>query len=425
MNTRNVAKPEVVVIGAGIGGLALALALHEVGVPCRIIESAPEIKPLGVGINLLPHAMAALDRLGVVQDLERKAVPTREVCFYTRRGQLVDRELRGRFAGYPLPQLSIHRADLHEVLLDAVRARLGPDAVELGRRCTGVTQDGRWVEVHVQDARKDPLPAIRGDIAVACDGVHSVVRKQMHPVEAVPRYEGTTQYRGTTRWQPFLSGASMVYLGTEKTGKLVLYPVRDNVDAQGRQLLNWVVEIERPDALLLRDWNRPARVEDFIGSFEACAFDWLDIPAVMRAADSIYEYPMVDQEPLPFWSDGRVTLLGDAAHPMMPRGSNGAAQAIIDALTLADQLAAHDDPERALKAYEDKRLDVTGKIVLANREISPDAILRLVEARTGGQPFDRIEDVLSAGEFEQWQARYREVAGFDRAQVQPGSAGTR
>ncbi|TKC92274.1 flavin-dependent oxidoreductase [Trinickia terrae] len=422
MNTTNNIDSNIIVIGAGIGGLALALALHKVGVPCRVIESAPEIKPLGVGINLLPHAIAALDRLGVVQDLERRAVPTREVCFYTRHGQLVNKELRGRFAGYPLPQLSIHRADLHQVLLDAVRARLGADAVELGRRCTGVSQDTQSVSVHVQDADKNPLPAIRGSVAVACDGVHSVVRKQMHPVEAVPRYEGTTQYRGTTYWKPFLSGASMVYLGTQKTGKLVLYPVRNNVDPQGRQLLNWVVEIERPDEMLLRDWNRPASVEAFIDNFKNCRFDWLDIPAVMRAAESIYEYPMVDQDPLPFWSQGRVTLLGDAAHPMMPRGSNGAAQAIIDALTLADLLVTRDDPVSTLKVYEARRLEATGKVVLANREISPDAILRVVEERTGDKPFDKIEDVLSEQEFELWQARYRAVAGFDKTHVQAAAA---
>jgi 2-polyprenyl-6-methoxyphenol hydroxylase-like FAD-dependent oxidoreductase len=414
MKSENNPDSKVIVIGAGIGGLALALALHQSGVHCRIIEAATEIKPLGVGINLLPHAVASLARLGLLSDLERKAVPTQEVCYYTRGGQAVYKDPRGRFAGYEHPQLSIHRADLHAVLMDAVHTRMGADAIELNRRCKGVAQDGTTVEVRVQDATGRELPPIHGSIAIACDGVHSVVRTQMHPVQAKPRYEGTTQYRGTTRWKPFLTGASMVYLGTQESGKLVIYPVRNNIDGEGRQLINWVVEVERPDHQLVRDWNRPAQVDAFIDGFEDCRFDWLDIPAVMRAADSIYEYPMVDQDPLPFWTQGRITLLGDAAHPMMPRGSNGAAQAIIDALTLGELLAGDADPEAALKEYESRRLPATSAVVLANREISPDAILRVVEERTGGKPFEKIEDVLSKDEFEQWQARYRKVAGFDR-----------
>ncbi|MGE4338321.1 MAG: flavin-dependent oxidoreductase [Pigmentiphaga sp.] len=425
MKTQDTTTSHVLVIGGGIGGLALALALHEAGIGCRIIEAAPEIKPLGTGINLLPHAVAPLARLGVLAAMERRAVPTREVCYYTQLGQLVYKEPRGRFAGYELPQLSIHRADLHEVLLEAVRDRLGPDAIELDRRCTALAQDEHEVLVHVQNAKGETLPEIRASIAIACDGVHSVARKQMHPVEAVPRYEGTTLYRGVTRWKPFLSGASMIYLGTQATGKLVLYPVRNRVDPEGRQLLNWVIEIERPDTRMVRDWNRTAKIEDFIENFQHCSYDWLDIPAVLRAADSIFEYPMVDQEPLPFWTQGRVTLLGDAAHPMMPRGSNGAAHALIDAVTLANLLSAHrGDARLALQLYEEQRREATAKVVLANREISPEAILRVVEERTGGRPFDKIEDVLSPEEFEGWQERYRQVAGFDKARVSSVMAST-
>lgn len=415
MELKDRTKADVIVIGAGIGGLTLALALHQVGIPCRILEAAAELKPLGVGINLLPHAVAALARLGLQDELEAKAVATREVCYYTNLGQAVYNDPRGRFAGHEYPQLSIHRADLHAVLLGAVRERLGRGAVELGRRCTGARQEGQTVEVQVQDAFGAPQAPMYGDVAVACDGVHSAIRVQMHPEQAKPRYEGTTQYRGTTRWKPFLSGASMVYMGTQKTGKLVMYPIRNNIDSGGRQLINWVVEVERPDELLLRDWNRPAKVDSFIAGFEDCRFDWLDVPALMRAADSIYEYPMVDQDPLPFWTQGRITLLGDAAHPMMPRGSNGSAQAIIDALALAQLLASQGSTEQALQDYESLRRPATSAVVMANREISPDAILRVVEERTGGRAFAKIEDVLSKQEFEAWQARYRKVAGFERA----------
>ena len=416
--TRRRIDPDTVVIGAGIGGLTLALALHRKGIPCRIVEAAPQILPLGVGLNLLPHATHVLNQLGVLEEAERKGVATREVCFYTRNGQLVNKAPCGRFGGYTLPQLSIHRADLHDVLLRAVKDRLGADAIELGRRCVGVSQDSTSVEVKLVGNDKVELPSIYGGVVVACDGVHSVARTQMHPAEAVPRYEGTTLYRGTTRWKPFLTGASMIYLGAHETGKLVMYPVRDNVDADGKQLINWVIELASKNDHMSRDWNRKSRVEDFIDHFEDCSFDWLDIPAVLRAAESIFEYPMVDQEPLPFWSQGRVTLLGDAAHPMMPRGSNGAAQAIIDAITLADLLAERGDPVAALEEYESTRLDATSKIVLANREISPDAILRVVEERTGGKPFANIEDVLSQEEFEQWQTRYRRVAGFTHEDLQ-------
>lgn len=409
---------KVIILGAGIGGLALSLALHKAGIEHEIIEAVPEIKPVGVGINLLPHAMAALNHLGVVEEMERRSVPTQELCYYTRFGQFVNKEKRGRFAGYEMPQLSIHRADIHEVLLKAVRDRMGADKVRLNHRGVGVTQTETSVLVHIQDNKGNVLSDLQGTIAVACDGVNSVIRKQMHPVEAVPRYEGTTMYRGVTRWKPFLTGASMIYLGTQKTGKLVIYPVRNQIDAEGHQLINWVIEIEQnPDDNLQRDWNRKAKVEDFIKNFEDCSFDWLDIPAFLRASDVVFQYPMVDQEPLPFWTQGRVTLLGDAAHPMMPRGSNGAAHAGFDAITLAEILASEPDPLKALKLYEEKRLPATSKVVLANRSISPDAILQVVEDRSGGKPFDKIENVLTDQEFKQWQDRYRDVAGFNKAQV--------
>jgi 2-polyprenyl-6-methoxyphenol hydroxylase-like FAD-dependent oxidoreductase len=404
---------EVIVIGAGIGGCTFALALHAAGIRCRIFEAAAELKPLGVGLNLLPHAIRELSSLGLEPKLAEQGVLTHEYCFYTRNGQLVYREPRGQFAGYDWPQISIHRGDLHGVLLEAVRERLGADAIRLGHKCIAVDQDADAAIVRFVDAENNSeRPAVRGTVAVACDGVHSVARAQMHPKEAVPRYEGTTQYRGTTRWKPFLTGASMVYLGTYETGKLIIYPIRDNIDSDGRQLINWVIEVSRPNELLLRDWNRRSGVEEFIAHFEDCTFDWLDIPAVLRANDVVYEYPMMDQDPLPFWTQGRITLLGDSAHPMMPRGSNGAAQAINDATALAACLSGERDPRRALKAYEDLRLEATGKVVLANREIAPDAILRVVEARTRGKPFARIEDVVSAEELAGWQERYRQIAGF-------------
>lgn len=407
-------EPEVVIVGAGIGGLTFALALHQRGLKPRIYEAAPELKALGVGLNLLPHAVRELSQLGLEASLAAAGVATREYLFYTRAGQLVYSEPRGLDAGYPWPQISIHRGDLHAILLEAVLQRLGPQALSLNRKCVGVAQDEDRAS-----ARFEAGPDARGDVLVACDGIHSAARIQMHPDGAALRYEGTTQYRGVTRWPPFHSGASMAYLGTNQHGKLVLYPIRDHIDDQGRQLLNWVVEVKRPMEHLGRDWTQRAQVDDFIAGFETCRFDWLDIPAVLRAADEIYEYPMVDQDPLPFWTQGRITLLGDAAHPMMPRGSNGAAQAIIDATTLAELLAASPDPRQALKRYEDQRLAATSGVVMANRGMSPDAILNVIEERTGGRRFDNIDDVISREELIDWQERYKALAEFAARDLAP------
>ncbi|MFM0339896.1 flavin-dependent oxidoreductase [Paraburkholderia fungorum] len=409
MNNR---MEEVIIVGGGIGGLTLAIALHKAGVRCRVFEAVPQLKPLGVGLNLLPHAMREMDSLGLKEALCAKGILTREYSFYTNHGQLVDHEPRGQFAGLDWPQVSIHRGDLHMTLYDAVCERLGADAVVLGQRCIGFDQNADGVTAHFEDAVDSRrLPDVSGKVLIACDGVHSVVRKQFHPKEATPRYQGSTQWRGVTRWKPFQSGASMCYIGTFRTGKLITYPIRDDIDSEGHQLMNWVIEFARPEEQQ-RDWNRAGRLEDFVHLFEHCRFDWLDVPAMLRAADAVYEYPMVDQDPLSFWTRGRVTLLGDAAHPMMPRGSNGAAQAIIDATTLAGLLTDSNDWPQALVEYERRRLKATSDVVLANREIAPDAILLVVDERTGGKPFDDIDEVISREERKQWQLRYKQVAGF-------------
>jgi 2-polyprenyl-6-methoxyphenol hydroxylase-like FAD-dependent oxidoreductase len=304
-------------------------------------------------------------------------------------------------------------------LYEAVVERMGADAVVLGRKVTGVSQDADSVLVQMVDSTTGAeLPPVRGSLLIACDGVHSAIRKQFHPKEATPRYQGSTQWRGVTRWMPFQSGASMCYVGTIRTGKLITYPIRDNIDEEGRQLINWVIEYAKPEEQQ-RDWNREGRLEDFLHLFQDCDFDWLNIPAMLSAADAIYEYPMVDQDPLKFWTVGRVTLLGDAAHPMMPRGSNGAAQAIIDATTLARLLSGTTNWPEALTTYEALRLQATSDVVLANREIAPDAILLLVDERTGGQPFADINDVIPLEERKAWQLRYKQVAGFSPDRLQP------
>ena len=405
---------EVLVIGGGIGGLVLALGLHALGLRCRVYEAAPEIKPLGVGINLLPHATRELGDLGLERRLAAVAVTTREAAFFNRFGQLIYREPLGRYAGYEWPQFSIHRGDLHAVLIEAVRERLGADALVLGHRCVGVAQDAHGVTARFVDAESGAqLGARKGSVAIGCDGIHSAVRKQLHPDEGPPVYSGVNMWRGVTRWKPILSGATMVRAGWLATGKMVVYPIRDNIDAAGRQLVNWLAEIETPQHAT-SDWSRPGRLEDFISAYAGWRFDWLDAEAFMRAADTILEYPMVDRDPLPFWTAGRVTLLGDAAHPMVPRGSNGAGQAILDARALAGCLAREPDGVAALKAYEAIRLEAANKVVLTNRSTPPDVILREVWQRTGDKPFARIEDVISQDELAALSGNYQKVAGYSR-----------
>jgi 2-polyprenyl-6-methoxyphenol hydroxylase-like FAD-dependent oxidoreductase len=403
---------EVAIIGAGIGGLTLALCLHEAGISCRVYEAADEIRPLGVGINVLPHAVKVLDGLGLLPQLAAVAVTTQESVFFDRFGQFVYSEPAGRQAGYRWPQFSVHRGDLQGVLLAAVRQRLGADAVRAGHRCTGFEQDDDGVSVQFEGPG-GLLDPVRASVLVGCDGIHSAVRKRLYPDEGAPRYSGVNMWRGTVAWEPFLSGASMVRAGWLSVGKMVIYPIRERIDAQGRQLVNWVAEIECPQPAR-RDWNNRGRLEDFFPAFADWKFDWLDVAGMIQATETILEYPMVDQEPLPRWSFGRVTLLGDAAHPMVPRGSNGAGQAILDAPCLVEQFKSGGITAQALAAYDDIRRQATTQVVLMNRTAPPDAILQTVHERTGGKPFARIEDVISAGELAEISNRYKNVAGLNK-----------
>ncbi|QOZ32199.1 flavin-dependent oxidoreductase [Bradyrhizobium sp. CCBAU 53421] len=404
---------EVIIVGAGIGGLTLGLALHQANIPCRIFESAAEIRQVGVGINLLPHATKELAALGLEDALAKVAITTTDATFFNRFGQLIYQEPLGRSAGYDHPQFSIHRGDLQMVLLDAFRARAGADHIVTNRHCVAVAQDDDGVTVSFSDGPggADRFTA-RGRVAIACDGINSAARKQFFPGEGEPRYSGVNMWRGVTRWKPMLSGASMVRAGWLSHGKMVIYPIRP-AGADGLQLVNWVAEIETPN-YRKRDWNRAGSLDDFIWAFADWHFDWLDVPAFIRAADSVLEFPMVDQDPLPRWSFGRVTLLGDAAHPMVPRGSNGAGQAILDARALTTALLAHDDPVAALSAYEAQRLEATTRVVLTNRTNPPDAILREVFLRTGDKPFRAIEDVISREELAGLSDSYKRIAGYSR-----------
>lgn len=402
----------VVIVGAGIGGLVAALELHAAGIPVRVYESAPELRPLGVGINLLPHATSVLGELGLIDDLAAISIETQESVFYTRFGQRVFGEPAGRSAGYEWPQLSIHRGELQLHLASVVRERLGADALVLDHQAIGIEQDADGATVRFRSsATGEERESVTGDIVIGADGVHSVVRKHFYPNEGSPRHSGVVMWRGTTVAPPILTGASMIRAGWLSHGKMVIYPIKNDVDGKGNQLVNWVAELEAPyDGD--RNWGKPGNPDDFMPAFADWHFDWLDVPALLANADAVLEYPMVDQDPLPRWTFDRITLLGDAAHPMVPRGSNGAGQAILDGHGLRVALQEHGVGPEALTAYEADRLPKTTQVVLTNRTNPPDAILREVWERSGDEPFDDIHDVISEDELAAITRNYRSIAGF-------------
>lgn len=397
---------KIAVVGGGIAGLAFALGLHQRGLACDVYEGAPEVKELGVGITLLPHAIRELDALGLLAELEAIAIENRESVFFNRWGQYVYSEARGRHAGYPLPELGIHRGKLHGVLWRAAQQRLGLARLHIGHRCVRIEPGDDRATLHFDNGT-----AVRADVVVACDGVNSVVRRHFFPDDQV-RYAGINTWRGVTVHKPILTGKSYLRIGSIDTGKMVIYPIVDNVDGQGNQLINWVAEIRDP-ASRMNDWNKPGRLDDFLPVFDAWRYDWLDVPALITGAQEVFEYPMVDKDPLPRWSHGRVTLMGDAAHPMYPRGSNGSAQALIDARTLADELAdTPDDPEGALQRYQAARLPATARVVETNRTLPPDFIIMKADELSGGKPFGRIDDLISQDELRAISDNYKQIAGF-------------
>jgi 2-polyprenyl-6-methoxyphenol hydroxylase-like FAD-dependent oxidoreductase len=397
------------IIGGGIAGLSLALGLHHKGLTCEVYESVAEVKEIGVGITLLPHAMKELAALGVQAQLEAVGIENLESVFYTRHGQYVYREARGRHAGYTLPEIGIHRGKLHRILFEAVLQRLGADHVHTGHRCTGFSQDadGVTLQFTLSDGSSR---TVHSDSAVACDGVNSAVRKQMHPDDKVC-FAGINTWRGVTVHKPILTGKSYLRIGTVEAGKMVIYPIVDNVDGQGNQLINWVAELQRPDAAM-NDWNKAGDPAVCAAIFKDWKFPFLDVPNLILQAEHVFEYPMVDKDALPFWTQGRMTLMGDAAHPMYPRGSNGSAQALIDARTLVDCLTEQPDAPAAFQVYESMRLAPTAKVVQTNRTVPPDFIIMKADELSHGQPFNDIDDLISQDELRAISDHYKTVAGF-------------
>jgi 2-polyprenyl-6-methoxyphenol hydroxylase-like FAD-dependent oxidoreductase len=399
----------VLIIGAGIAGLTTALSLHQIGIESRVFESVETIEPLGVGINTLPHAVRELTELGLADRLAETAIATAELAYYSKHGKLIWTEPRGRAAGYNWPQFSIHRGTLQMLLLQAARERLGADSIITGHPLVAWEDTGDGVRASFIDRRTGTKVEAHGELLLAADGIHSAVRSRLYPDEGPPVWKGAILWRGVTRGPSFLTGRTMAMIGHEHQ-KFVCYPISNT-----EPVVNWIAELKfRADYEWRReDWNRRGDFADFLPKFETWRFDWLDVPALIRGADRCYEYPMVDRDPLERWTFGRVTLVGDAAHPMYPIGSNGASQAILDARVLAREMRTHGVNETALRAYEAERRPATAAIVLANRANGPDQVMQIVEERAPNG-FGRLEDVLTTAELEEVAANYKRVAGFDK-----------
>jgi 2-polyprenyl-6-methoxyphenol hydroxylase-like FAD-dependent oxidoreductase len=406
---------KVIIIGAGPGGLTAALHLHRLGLEVSVHESVGTIRPLGVGINLLPHAVRELTILGLDPALAAASIATGELAYYNKFGSLIWREPRGRAAGYRWPQYSIHRGRLQMLLLDAAIAALGRDHVHTGHHLAGFEQDASGVTARFADrATGAAVGEERGDVLIGADGIHSVVRRTFYPSEATPPFGGRILWRGITEGAPFLTGKTMIMAGHPDV-KFVAYPICPDTAARGRAMINWIAELQvgGDRAPIPRDWNRLANREDFAPKFAGMRFGWLDAPALIAGAPEVYEFPLVDRNPVDRWTFGRVTLLGDAAHPMFPIGSNGASQAILDAAALAAALAAGPDAPAALRQYEERRLGPTTQLVLNNRRHGPEIVMQLAEERAP-RGFKDVSEIFAPGELEGIAQGYKVAAGFDR-----------
>lgn len=401
----------VLIAGAGIAGLTLGLTLHQIGVPFRLFEAVPEMRPLGVGINIQPNAVRELAELGLQDELDQIGIRTQELGFFSKLGLEIWTEPRGAKAGYAWPQYSLHRGRLQMLLLEALRDRAGDAIVETGKRATGYSIPNGRAVLSLQS--QDGASQATGDLLIAADGINSAIRAQMYPREGAPIWNGAILWRATSKGPAFRTGASMIMAGHDSV-RFVCYPISAPDPATGLQTINWIAE-ERVDpkgGARDFDWTKPVEKSRFEKSFANWRFDWLDVPGLIAGAEAVFEYPMIDRDPLPAWRDGPVTLMGDAAHPAYPVGSNGASQAIMDARLIGAALLKHGLSPSALQAFEDEVRPQMSKVVTANRAGGgPDGILQQVEDLCAGQ-FERIEDVIPHAELAEHAARYKAMSGF-------------
>jgi len=403
----------VIVVGGGISGLAMGLSLHQVGVPVTIYESAREVTPLGVGINLQPNAVRELTELGLAEGLASVATATQALAFFNKFGQLVWREPRGRAAGFSWPQYSIHRGKLQVLLAQAARARLGSAELRTGHHFLRFEEHDGKVVAWFQDRGNGGTTEDAADILIGADGIHSTVRRQLYPGEGEPNFAGQILWRAAVPAAPFLGGATMAIAG-HFDQRAIVYPIGPAGDS-GTLLINWIAQMTVSTAAPPReDWNRKVDRDRFFDAFRNWRFDWLDLPRLIEETAEIFEFPLVDRHPIDRWSFGRVTLIGDAAHPMQPTGSQAGSQAIVDARMLTAELMASTDPVEALDRYDRKRRPVMNDVTLRNRNFGPEAAMQLAEERAP-QGFEHIEDVIPRAELEEISRSFQIAAGLDPA----------
>jgi 2-polyprenyl-6-methoxyphenol hydroxylase-like FAD-dependent oxidoreductase len=404
---------KAIIVGGGIGGLTTALMLRARGLECEIFEQSDTIRELGVGINTLPHAIRELTGIGLLDRLDRVAIRTDQLFYLTRHGQQVWHEKRGLDAGYDVPQFSIHRGRLQSVILDAVIDRLGAEVIHTGCRLGAFSQDEGGVNAHFFDRSGSHVHTARGDILIGADGIHSKVRQTLFPDEGPPVWNGLMLWRGATDWPAFLTGRSMIVAGG-LNAKAVVYPIAEGSSPSNR-LTNWAVLVKIGDASTppprREDWSRPGKRDELMPHVNGFFIPQVNLGALITATPEFWEYPCCDRDPLPYWSSGRVTLLGDAAHPMYPVGSNGASQAILDARCLADALARAEHPRQGLAAYERQRLPMTADIVASNRRGGPEGVIDAVE-QLAPQGFTDVDAILNYEAREAIVRGYAAKAGF-------------
>ncbi len=401
----------VLIAGGGIAGLTMGLTLHQLGIPFRVYETVQELRPLGVGINIQPNAVRELFELGLEEALEQCGVRTEEYGFFTKSGLEIWSEPRGLLAGYRWPQYSLHRGQLHMALLAALVERAGPETVLTGHRATGFESRSDRALLHVSTVN-GPVE-VEGDILIAADGINSALRAQMYPHEGEPVWNGAVLWRSISKGKPFRTGASMILAGHDHV-RFVAYPISTPDPNTGEADINWIAEIRRDpkESWKKADYNKSVDVARFLPTFEDWNFGWLDCPGLIKNAGDVYEYPMIDRDPLENWTDGRVTLMGDAAHPAYPVGSNGASQAIIDARLIGSMLQLHGVGSEALQAYEAVVRPQMASVVSANRTGGgPDGVMQIVEDRCGGT-FENIDDVIPHDELAAHAEKYKSMAGF-------------
>ncbi len=400
---------QVIIIGGGIAGLSAALSLHQIGVECRIYESVPRLVPIGHGINLQPNAVRELTALGLGEKLASVGVLTAELAFYNKHGQLIWTEPRGKAAGYRWPQISISRGKLQDVLLGAVSERLGAQALATGHHLASLEQRGDKVVARFTDPAGQPAGVAEGDLLIGADGIHSAVRKHFYPGEAAV-FDGYLHYRGIVEGDPYLTGRSMAVVG-HRTHRAIIYPIA--ALPAGKVMINWLAYTKIPaGAPPLEAWDTVADKSAAVDRFQGWTYPWLDVQGLIARTERVLQLPNVDRDPIPRWSFSRVTLIGDAAHPMQPVGAQAGSQAVVDGRVLAASLLASADPVEALLRYQHQRIAAMNDMVIRNRNLGLEAVLQMAEERAPNG-FAKITDVLSQDELETTASSFKKAAGFD------------